>query len=178
MRRQILFAYLQSNLFAGYKTSPFRRVNVSLLLTGIFTCIVVPVGCSGNLFSVQFVNSNLLYILPFSLFLFPAFLEESFFRGILIPNNAQEKGLKYMLQSTLLSAALFTLWHPLNALTINPGAQELFLNLYFLVIVFCLGIICSLSYIFSKSLWVTICIHWFAVLIWVVFLGGRNLVLA
>ncbi|MCI5125432.1 MAG: CPBP family intramembrane metalloprotease, partial [Candidatus Electrothrix sp. AR5] len=45
----------------------------------------------------------------------------------------------------------------------------------FLVIVFCLGIVCSLAYILSRSLWVPIIIHWLTVVIWVLFLGGRNL---
>ncbi|MCI5137318.1 MAG: CPBP family intramembrane metalloprotease [Candidatus Electrothrix sp. AR1] len=82
-----------------------------------------------------------------------------------------------MLFVTLLSATLFTLWHPLNALTVNPGAQVLFCDPYFLVIVFCLGIVCSLSYILSQSLWVPIIIHWLTVVFWVLFLGGRNLLL-
>lgn len=120
----------------------------------------------------------MLHILPFSLFIFPAFLEEAFFRGILIPNKIKEKGGKAVLAATLFSAAAFTLWHPLNALTVNPGAQELFLNPHFLFIVFCLGVSCSLSYIFTQSLWMPILIHWLTVLIWVLFLGGRNLVLS
>jgi len=78
---------------------------------------------------------------------------------------------------TLLSATLFTLWHPLNALTINPGAEALFCNPGFLLIVFCLGGVCSLSYIASRSLWVPIIIHWLTVVVWVLFLGGRNLLL-
>jgi predicted Abi (CAAX) family protease len=68
-------------------------------------------------------------------------------------------------------------WHPLNALTINTGAQEVFLNPSFLVVVFCLGLACSLSYIYSKSLWAPVVIHWLTVFIWVFFLGGRNLML-
>jgi uncharacterized protein len=173
-----MFAYLKSNLLAGYKVCPLRKAGLTFLLTGIFACIAVPVGFSSDLFCLQILDSDILYILPFSLFIFPAFLEESFFRGILIPNNAKEKSLKYILCLTMLSAALFTLWHPLNALTVNPGAKELFLNSYFLGIVFALGIINSLSYIFSQSLWAPIFIHWFTVLIWVIFLGGRNLILA
>ncbi|CAK8723367.1 CAAX protease family protein [Candidatus Electronema halotolerans] len=151
---------------------------MSLLLLIGFACLAAAVGLSGNLFHWQILDSDIVYILPFSLFIFPVFLEEAFFRGILIPNKIKEKGGKAVLATTLFSAAAFTLWHPLNALTVNPGAQELFLNPHFLFIVFCLGITCSLSYIFSQSLWMPIFIHWLTVLIWVVFLGGRNLVLA
>jgi predicted Abi (CAAX) family protease len=174
-----MLAYLKSNLLAGCRICPFsQRTALSLLLTVCFACIAAAVGFSGHIFRWQVLDSDIIYILPFSLFIFPAFLEEAFFRGILIPNKTKEKGGKAVLAAALFSAAAFTLWHPLNALIVNPSAQELFLNPHFLFIVFCLGIACSLSYIFSQSLWVPIIIHWLTVLIWVIFLGGRNLVLA
>ena len=173
-----MFAYLKSNFIVGCRICPFsQRVGLSLLLIVSFACIAAVVGFNGNLFRWQVLDSDIVYILPFSLFIFPALLEESFFRGILIPNNTKEKGGKTVLAATLFSTVAFTLWHPLNALTVNTGAKELFLNLHFLVIVFALGITNSLAYIFSQSLWVPILIHWFIVLIWVFFLGGRNLVL-
>jgi predicted Abi (CAAX) family protease len=172
-----MLAYLHRNLLAGYRTSPLRRAKVSLVFTAIFACLAAVGGLSGKLFQFHLVESQLLCLLPLSLFFFPAFLEESFFRGILIPNTIKEKGPSAIFAATLFSATTFTLWHPLNALTVNPGAQQLFLNPYFLGIVFALGITCSLSYIYSQSLWVPIVIHWLTVLIWVIFLGGRNLVL-
>jgi predicted Abi (CAAX) family protease len=118
------------------------------------------------------------FLLPLWLLIFPSILEEAFFRGVLIPNNTKEKGFGHVVFYTLLSTSVFILWHPLGALTINPVAREIFLNPSFLFIVFCLGLICSLSYIYSKSLWWPIAIHWLTVLLWVLFLGGHNLVLA
>ncbi|NIO11476.1 MAG: CPBP family intramembrane metalloprotease, partial [Deltaproteobacteria bacterium] len=93
------------------------------------------------------------------------------------PNNAKQRGIKYVLLMTLISSLLFVAWHPLNALTINKGAQEIFLNPYFLFDTLCLGMACSLSYIYSRSLWVPIIIHWLTVVLWVMFFGGRNLIL-
>ncbi|MCI5144128.1 MAG: CPBP family intramembrane metalloprotease [Candidatus Electrothrix sp. AR3] len=172
-----MIKYLKNNLLSGYKVSPIQKIGLSLSLTLIFTFIALFIGNIGNLYRPQILNSWLIYILPLSLFIFPSFLEESFFRGILIPNNTKEKGPKTILVLTLISATLFTIWHPLNALTINLSAKEVFLNPYFLIIVFCLGVICSLSYIYSKSLWAPIIIHWTTTVIWVIFLGGRNLIL-
>ena len=146
-----------------------------MALTLLFALVALPVGYLGSLYRVQVLDGQTACIAFFALFLFPALLEESFFRGILIPNNTKQRGAKTILFVTLLSATLFTLWHPLNALTVNPGAQALFCDPYFLAIVFCLGIICSLSYILSRSLWVPIIIHWLTVVVWVIFLGGRNL---
>lgn len=169
--------YLKNNLLIGYKVSPLSKAKISLPLLALFTLIALPVGNLGRLFSFQVLDAQTACIAIFTLFLFPALLEESFFRGLLIPSETRQNGRKAILLFTLLSASLFTLWHPLNALTINPGAQTLFCDPYFLCIVFCLGIVCSLSYIFSRSLWVPIIIHWLTVVVWVIFLGGRNLLL-
>ena len=59
----------------------------------------------------------------------------------------------------------------------NPVSAVFFHNPYFLIIVTLLGITCSIAYIYSKSLWVPVIIHWLTVLIWVLLLGGRNLIL-
>ncbi|WP_339136310.1 MAG: CPBP family glutamic-type intramembrane protease [Candidatus Electrothrix sp. GW3-4] len=169
--------YLKNNLTKGYRISPRKEVKTSFALILLFALIALAVGNAGNLFSFQIVDGKTACIALFSLFLFPALLEESFFRGLIIPLNTRQRGKQTILLFTLLSATLFTLWHPLNALTINPGAQVFFCDPYFLVIVFCLGMACSLSYISSQSLWVPIIIHWLTVVIWVLFLGGRNLLL-
>ncbi|MCI5218487.1 MAG: CPBP family intramembrane metalloprotease [Candidatus Electrothrix sp. LOE2] len=175
-----MIEYLKENLLKGYRTSPLRKIKISLALTLLFALAALTAGYSGSLYRLQVLDGldgQTACIAFFSLFLFPALPEESFFRGILIPNNIKQRGRKTVLFFTLLSAILFTLWHPLNALTVNPGAQVLFCNPYFLIIVFCLGIVCSLTYIFSRSLWVPITIHWLTVVIWVLFLNGRNLLL-
>ena len=169
--------YLKNNYLAGIKTSPLRSLNYSLGLLAGYGAVAFLVGFQSGLFQPGMVEAKLFLVLPISLFVFPSFLEESFFRGLLIPNGAKGRGGKFIVSVTLLSSTLFTLWHPLNALTINKGAQGIFLDPYFLVIVFCLGLACSLSYVYSKSLWVPVLIHWLTVCVWVLFLGGRNLVL-
>ena len=70
----------------------------------------------------------------------------------------------------------FTAWHPLNAWLLNPGGRTFFYDPWFLAIVFLLGLTCGATYVASRSLWVPVVIHWATVLIWVFFLGGRNLV--
>ena len=69
------------------------------------------------------------------------------------------------------------MWHPLNAVTVNRSAIPVFLDPAFLVIVAALGLTCGYSYVVSQSIWVPIFIHWATVVVWVLFLGGRNLVL-
>ena len=172
-----MIAYLRNNYVAGIKTSPLRSLKFSIVATLIYGLIAAIVGLNSGLFKLHLINSSFALFLPFTLFVFPSFFEESFFRGILIPNNAKERGLKFILLIAIISSTLFVAWHPLNALTINKGAQELFLNPYFLFVAFCLGMACSLSYIYSRSLWAPVMIHWLTVFLWVFFLGGRNLIL-
>ncbi len=167
--------YLENNYLAGIRTSPLRPLNYSLCFLAAYGAVAFFVGFQSGHFEPGMVEGRLAFVLPISLFVFPAFLEESSFRGLLIPNGAKERGRKFILSITLLSSTLFTLWHPLNALTINKGAQGIFLDPYFLMIVFCLGVACSLSYIYSKSLWAPVLIHWLTVCVWVLFLGGRNI---
>lgn len=170
--------YLKNNLLTGLKTPPRDGFMLSLMLTIAYSVIALFTGFAANLFEVGLVESKFLFLLPLSLLIFPSLLEEAFFRGVLIPNNTKEKGYGYIVFYTLLSTAVFILWHPLGALTINPVARGIFLNPSFLFIVFCLGLVCSLSYIYSRSLWWPIAIHWLTVLLWVLLLGGHNLVLA
>ncbi len=55
--------------------------------------------------------------------------------------------------------------------------RSLFLNPWFLVITGALGVTCGYGYALSRSIWVPVIIHWVTVSVWVLFLGGRNLVL-
>ncbi len=172
-----MITYLKSNLVAGLKSRPLNEIRLTIVFVVPYAVLALFIGFYSGLFKPGIADSKLFYFLPFTLFIFPSFLEEVFFRGIIIPHNTLEKGLKSVIISTMISTVLFVLWHPLNSLTINPKAQPIFLNPYFLAITFFLGISCSLSYICTKSLWVPVIIHWLNVLVWVLFLGGRNSIL-
>ena len=173
----MMIQYLRKNLLTGLKTTPWHKLILNIGLFIIFAVIALAIGLTTGLLSYEVIDSTLVYILPFALFLFPSMFEEIIFRGLLIPNNTASKGTKSIVFYSLLSTGLFIIWHPLNALTINPSAQIFFLDPWFLVIVFVLGMVCSLGYIFSRSLWVPIVMHWLTVMAWVFLLGGRNLIL-
>ncbi|MHC4511597.1 MAG: CPBP family glutamic-type intramembrane protease [Planctomycetota bacterium] len=158
----------------GFKVSPFGTPLKGLIPVPIYGCASLAIGYYGGLFSPGVVNSPLLVVLPLALFIFPSLLEEAFFRGVLIPNNAASQSKGRIVAYIVLSTAAFVLWHPANALTINTTAVPLFLNPAFLLIVALLGVTCSISYIVSRSLWTPVIIHWITVVMWVIFLGGRN----
>ena len=172
-----MLAYLKNNLLQGFKVSPFRVPLKCLIPVPVYVCASLVIGFHAGLFSLGIIDSPMLIILPFSLFVFPSLLEEVFFRGILIPNNAATQSKSRIVAYIAVSTAAFVLWHPANALTINTAVVSLFLNPAFLLIVALLGITCSVSYVLSRSLWTPIIIHWLTVVVWVIFLGGRNILL-
>ncbi|MCK4742779.1 MAG: CPBP family intramembrane metalloprotease [Sulfuriflexus sp.] len=173
----MMIQYLRKNLITGLKTAPWHKLILNIGLFIIFAIIASAIGLTTGLLNYEVIDSTLVYILPFALFLFPSMFEEIIFRGLLIPNDTCFKGAKEIAFYSLMSSILFVLWHPLNALTINPKAQVFFLDPWFLLIAFVLGMVCSLGYIFSRSLWVSIVMHWLTVMAWVFLLGGRNLIL-
>lgn len=174
---EMLRIYVRDNLIAGLKTPPTQAPLYAWSLLPLFAVFAIIIGARAGLLAPGFIGARLAIVLSLTLFVFPSLLEEAFFRGLLIPRNTKERGAWAIAGFIFFSTVLFVLWHPLNALTINPAAAPLFLDPSFLIIVTALGITCSFGYIYSKSLWVPVVIHWLTVLIWVLGLGGRNLIL-
>lgn len=172
-----MIRYLRDNLWAGLRTSPFRAPLKSWALVPPFVVLSLVAGFQGGLLTVEPLDSRLAPLLPVTLFVFPSLLEEAFFRGILIPRNILESGGARAVRAGAVSTVAFVLWHPLNALVVNHTAIPLFLDPWFLAITGALGVTCSYSYMVSRSVWVPVMIHWATVTVWVLVLGGRNLVL-
>lgn len=170
-------SYLNNNLKPSLTKVPCVFDLKILVPFIVFSVFSFSYGSYHGLFSYGLIDSKLMLILPITLFIFPSFLEELVFRGLLIPINAKKSGIASIVLFIGISTLLFVSWHPLNALTINTGAQGFFLNPHFLIIVALMGITCSYTYIQSKSLWVPVFIHWITVVVWVFMLGGRNLII-
>ena len=168
--------YLRKNYLRGLITPPTREWRSTLLITAIY--VLFALGANGlfGLFQPFCNPGKHPILLALVLVVFPTFFEESIFRGMLIPINTYQKGCKAIAFHTMVSALAFTIWHPLNALTINPSHPAIFCDIRFLLIVFVLGIACALVYIRSRSLWSAMMVHWITVVAWVMFLGGHNIV--
>ena len=169
--------YLIKNLCRSLRTSPFQAPLKGWIPVPIFAILAAGIGFGRGMLSFAPLISSVAFFLPLTLFVFPSLLEEAFFRGVLIPLDTADRGRGVMVSRIVASTALFVAWHPANALAFNPTAIPLFLDPWFLVIVALLGITCGYAYAVSKSLWVPVLIHWGTVLVWVLVLGGRNLVL-
>mmetsp|Transcript_34166 Transcript_34166/g.107103 ORF Transcript_34166/g.107103 Transcript_34166/m.107103 type:complete len:138 (+) Transcript_34166:352-765(+) len=77
--------------------------------------------------------------------------------------------------------AIFVAYHvPFSILLTGvgaaPGAKAAFADGRFLVMAAWLGTVCAGAYWLSRgSLWVAWCVHWVPVNVWLLFLGGENL---
>ena len=169
--------YLQTNLVAGFRGSPLQAPLKAWSLVPFYAVISFVIGFGSGLLRFELISAELAPLLLFTLFIFPSLLEEAFFRGVLIPRETLERGRRRIVLALIWSTVLFVLWHPFNALTFNHSAIPIFLDPAFLLIVAALGITCGYGYVVSKSIWVPVLIHWATVVVWVFFLGGRNLVL-
>lgn len=169
--------YLRRNLWAGLRTPP-RAVPAWLwwMIAG-YAVVAVAFGLASGLLEWGLLDDRRAAILPFTLLVFPSLLEEALFRGLMIPRDVLSRGRRTAAGYAALSTALFVAWHPLNAATVNPGAAGLFFDPVFLTLTALLGITCAVAYIRTRSLWPPVLIHWLTVVVWVLFLGGRNLLL-
>lgn len=171
------FRQLLTDLSTAIKTPPGNSFTKCLGIALVYGVAALAIGFASGIYTLELLDISKFWFLPLTLLLFPSIPEEFFFRGLLIPRNVLELPWQRSVSYVIFSAFAFTIWHPLNALTVNPTAQQFFLDPYFLTIVFLLGITCGVSYLLSRSIWVPVLIHWLTVVIWVLFLGGRNLVL-
>lgn len=169
--------YLRKNLWAGLKAPPRAIPPWLWWMTAGYAAVAVALGLASGLLEWGLLDDPRAAILPFTLLVFPSLLEEALFRGLLIPRDVLARGRGAAAGYAALSTALFVAWHPLNAATINPGAAHLFFDPVFLAITALLGITCAVAYIRTRSLWAPVFIHWLTVVAWVLFLGGRNLLL-
>ncbi|MGB3202409.1 MAG: CPBP family glutamic-type intramembrane protease [Nodosilinea sp.] len=104
--------------------------------------------------------------------LLPALLEEGFWRVLLLPHPTEMISDRKRWRLGLPMLGLFVVMHPLNAMTLYPLAFDTFTNPVFLLAAALLGLICTVVYWKSGSLWIVTAMHWLVVTVWLLFLGG------
>jgi predicted Abi (CAAX) family protease len=140
----------------------------------ILTIFCLPIGLWCNFLKVENLNESkkiILNIIAASL-LFPAISEELFFRVLLLPHTQENVMTTTAWFWGSVSLVLFIIYHPLNAVTFFPAGRKAFFHPAFLLLAAVLGIVCSIVYLQSGSLWLPVIIHWLVVVVWLVFLGG------
>ena len=151
----------------------------SVTVALIYAAIALPVGLLTGFLKIHVLQMSTLTMvtLPVSLLVMPSFLEELLFRALMLPHKTRKNTAKKQVFLSLFSIFAFIAWHPLNAMTINAAAYPIFTDPVFLLLAALMASACTITYLKSGSVWIPISIHWITVLIWVFFLGGRNVVL-
>jgi CAAX protease family protein len=86
-------------------------------------------------------------------------VEEAVFRGLLLRPDSGAGG-------SLLSAMLFTLWHPLQTFVYRPLWEAYAWTWWFLLATFLLGLACARLTLAARSLWPAILLHWLMAMGW------------
>lgn len=139
----------------------------------VYTAIAFAVGFrSGFLkIDVQTSKPTIFGVLVGCLFS-PGISEELFFRVLMLPHPQENASGLLLWFWGCASLTLFVIYHPLNALTFYPAGRSTFMNPVFLLLAAVLGVACTVAYLQSGSLWPPVAIHWLAVTVWLLLLGG------
>ncbi len=106
---------------------------------------------------------------------FPGFSSDergTIFRVLLLPNPVEKAGTIAQWGAATISLFLFVIYHPANAYTFFPAGRKVFVHPVFLFLAALLGLICTLAYLHSGSLWTPVFLHWIVVAVWLLLLGG------
>jgi predicted Abi (CAAX) family protease len=104
----------------------------------------------------------------------PALVEELIFRVALLPHPLEGVAAGPVLGWSAVSLGLFVAYHPLAARLWYRRARRTFDDARFLVPCALLGVVTTIAYEGSGSLWPPLVIHWLVVLGWLRFLGGTR----
>lgn len=151
----------------------------SVLVTVVYGVLALLFGLSTKLFTFTLYSGDIksLLALPFILLIIPSIPEEFFFRGMLLPHRSEHKTKKQIITWIMISMTAFVLWHPFAALTTYKQVRELFTDWRFITIVTMLSFSCTITYLKTGNIWIPTVIHWLTVIVWMLFLGGRNFAL-
>ncbi len=143
----------------------------ALTLLLIYASIAIPIGWKlGFLQFETSLNESIVLRIAIIAMVMPGLLEELVWRVVLIPHPTEtiDPNLRWLWVA--LSLILFTIYHPLNFFV----KHDTFKDPIFLVLATLLGVVCTVSYLESGSIWTPVFIHWAIVVAWLSFCGGYN----
>jgi len=146
-------------------------------LYGLFLAIAAPLGFwTGFLKCEWMIAPAYMYALvPLIAFLEPGILEELLFRVLWVPHPSENKSTAAVVTASAISLSVFVLMHPLNGIFVRVEARAVFTNPIFLILAALLGLVCTVAYRVSGSIWPPVAMHWMTVLVWTMTLGGKRL---
>jgi predicted Abi (CAAX) family protease len=149
---------------------------VATVLLGLYSLVTLPVAFKVGFTQVNPVKLSVKDRVAVSAIalIMPSIFEEVVFRVFLLPHPKEGASLEAQWIWGAIALVIFVVSHPLNSYTFFPASRATFLQPIFLVAAGFLGVVCSLSYLQSGSLWPPVVIHWIVVVIWLLVLGGHQ----
>lgn len=163
-----------NRLFASLIVPKLQDWLVIAVMLGIYSVIAIPLGFKLGFLQMEIWSANWIdkcWLICRCLF-FPALAEELFFRVLLLPHPLEISNLFQRCLWAIVSLLLFVVYHPLNAKTFFKPGLTTFFNPIFLGLAALLGIICTVAYGLTGSLFVIVVIHWIVVVFWLIVFGG------
>ncbi|MEB3321287.1 MAG: CPBP family glutamic-type intramembrane protease, partial [Synechococcaceae cyanobacterium] len=136
-------------------------------LLGIHAALVLPAGLrSGFLRRRRPSPLPVLLLHAAGLFVMPALVEELIFRVALLPHPLEGEPPATALAWAALSLGLFVAYHPIAGRLWYPPGRRLFRQPRFLLPCALLGVVCTVAYQVTGSLWPPVLLHGLVVLVW------------
>lgn len=167
-------ALLARRVSMAFSTIPDRTDwLIAVMLVLVYSAIALPVGFWSGFLKIDVQTSQRIIVgALIGCLLTPGITEEIFFRVLMLPHPEENASGLVLWFWGGASLALFIVYHPLNALTFYPVGRSTFMNPVFLLLATVLGVACSIAYLQSGSVWPPVAIHWLAVTVWLLLLGG------
>jgi predicted Abi (CAAX) family protease len=133
----------------------------------LFAVVYLPIGLGSGFLTIapQLSWPTILGVALGSL-LMPGLNEELMFRALLIPHPSETVSRQKRWIWIALSLILFILYH------LHPFTPVFFKTPVFILGAGLVGVVCTLSYLRSGSIWCAIVLHWLIVVIWLLIFGG------
>lgn len=103
----------------------------------------------------------------------PCLLEELIYRALLVPHRDEKASSGRIFIQSAVALVIFIAAHPLNGRLFRPQAYDAFGHPVFLLSAGMLGLVCTLTYRRTGSIYPAVVIHWLTVFAWIPFLGGK-----
>ncbi|BAY80079.1 abortive infection protein (plasmid) [Nostoc linckia NIES-25] len=165
---------LLNRFLASLVIPTFQDWLVVVLLLVIYSAIAIPIGLKFKFLQIQIWSANWIdqSLLILRCLFMPAIVEELVFRVFLLPHPTEIINWFNWVLWAFVSLLLFVAYHPLNAKTFFKKGLPTFFNLVFLGLAALLGLICTVAYALTGSLWAIVLIHWAVVVVWLIVFGG------
>lgn len=170
-----MWQLLSSRIVRGFTTVPtlFQWGETALLL-GVFALVAVRIGMAGGMLKYSRTKDSVGALLVFVVIslVVPSLFEEIVFRVLLLPHPLEEFSLGWQVVNLIVAVVLFVMSHVLVAWLFVTSARALFHDRTFLILCTVFGLLTSVIYLHTGSIWPCVVMHWVVVVAWKIWFEG------